>query len=52
VSLFVDAWTLLAVIAAIVVLVALGPSVVLRRFSWRALIADWRARRRRSRPSA
>ena len=42
-----DAWTILAVIAAIVVLVTLGPSAILRRFSWRALIADWRARRSR-----
>jgi hypothetical protein len=42
-----DVWTILAVIVAIVVLVALGPSVVLRRFSWRALIAGWRARRSR-----
>jgi hypothetical protein len=43
----VDAWTILAVVAAIVVLVALGPSVLLRRFSWRALIAGWRSRRAR-----
>ena len=42
-----DAWTILAVIAAIVVLVGLGPSVVLRRFSWRALYASWQARRGR-----
>jgi hypothetical protein len=42
-----DAWTVLAVVVAIVVLVALGPSIVLRRFSWRALIAGWRSRRAR-----
>jgi hypothetical protein len=43
----VDAWTILAVVVAIVVLLALGPSVFVRRFSWRALIADWRSRRAR-----
>jgi hypothetical protein len=45
----VDAVTLLAVVAALVVLIGLGPSVFLRRFSWRATIAGWRDRRARSR---
>jgi hypothetical protein len=42
----VDAWTIVALVAAFAVLVALGPGAFLRRFSWRAKIAKWRARRR------
>jgi hypothetical protein len=41
----VDAWTILAVIAAFVVLVLCAPAAFVRGWSWRARIAAWRTRR-------
>jgi hypothetical protein len=41
----VDPWTILAVIAAFVVLIVFAPGAFVRGWSWRARIADWKARR-------
>jgi len=42
----VDVWTILALVVAFAVVIALAPGAFLRRFSWRAKISEWRARRR------
>jgi hypothetical protein len=41
-----DPWTIFALVVAFAIVVGLGPGAFLRRFSWRAKIAGWRARRR------
>ena len=44
-----DVWTWIALVAAFVILVGLGPSVFLRRWSWRERFAALRERAVRSR---
>jgi hypothetical protein len=44
-----DVWSWFAFVVALIVLVALGPSVFLRRWSWRERFAALRERALRSR---
>jgi hypothetical protein len=45
----VDVWSWIAFVAAVIIFVTLGPSVFLRRWSWRERIAALRERALRSR---